>query len=105
MLGTRESERLKVTALNLLKLPLKIAELPGEVIIFRIVSLRDTLPANPTAPPPFQEVGFFILRHSLWGEGRVGDSSFKQTILYFNSPNSFSFSGVGMPSSDQPRCS
>ena len=47
------------SALNLLKLPHKIAELPGEVIIFRIVSLRDTLPAHPTAFPPFQGVGFF----------------------------------------------
>jgi hypothetical protein len=37
MLGTVESERLKVTALNLL---------------------------HPTASPPFQEAGFFILRHS-----------------------------------------
>jgi hypothetical protein len=38
MLGTPESERLKVTALNLF---------------------------HPTTPPPLQEVGFFILRHSL----------------------------------------
>jgi len=67
--GTAESERLKVTALNLWKLPLKIAELPGEVIIFRIVSLRDTLPVHPTASPLFQKVGFFILRHSLVWEG------------------------------------
>jgi hypothetical protein len=37
-LGTPESERLKVTALNLFHL---------------------------TASPPLQEVGFFILRHSL----------------------------------------
>jgi len=57
--GTSESERLKVTALNLLKLLLKIAELPGEVIIFRIVSLRDSLPVHPTASPPFQKVVFF----------------------------------------------
>jgi len=64
-LGTPESERLKVTALNLLKLLLKIAELPGEVIIFRIVSLRDTLPVHPTASPLFQKSVFFILRHSL----------------------------------------
>jgi hypothetical protein len=63
--GTPESERPKVTALNLLKLPLRIAELPGEVIIFRIVSLRDTLPAHQTASPPFQKVGFLRLRHSL----------------------------------------
>ncbi len=55
MLSTPESEHPKVTAPNLLKLPLKIAELPGEVIIFRIVSLRDTLPAHPTAPPPFKK--------------------------------------------------
>ncbi len=42
MLGMTESERLKVTALNLF---------------------------HPTAPLPFQEVGFFILRHSLyWAE-------------------------------------
>jgi len=38
MLGTPESERLKVTALNLF---------------------------HPTASPPFQKWGFFILRHSL----------------------------------------
>jgi hypothetical protein len=57
--GTPESERLKVTALNLLKLLLKIAELPGEVIIFRIVSHRDTLPVHPTVSPPFQKVVFF----------------------------------------------
>jgi hypothetical protein len=45
MLGTRESVRLKVTALNLLHL---------------------------TASPPLQKVGFFILRHNLSGErGRV----------------------------------
>jgi hypothetical protein len=43
MLGTPESERLKVTALNLF---------------------------HPTASPPFQRVGFFILRHSLMGAGR-----------------------------------
>jgi hypothetical protein len=42
MLGTPESERLKVTALNLF---------------------------HPTAPP-FQEVGFFILRHSLIQRGK-----------------------------------
>jgi len=66
--GTSESERLKVTALNLLKLPLKIAEFPGGVIIFRIVSLRDTLPAHPTASPLFRKIGFLILRHSLVGE-------------------------------------
>jgi hypothetical protein len=41
MVGTPESERLKVTALNLF---------------------------HPTAPPPFQEVDFFILQHSLLGE-------------------------------------
>jgi hypothetical protein len=42
-LGTPESERLKVTALNLF---------------------------HPTVSPPFQNVGFFILRHSLLtGEG------------------------------------
>ena len=41
MLDTSESERLKVTALNLL---------------------------HPTASPPFQKGGFFILRHSLWWE-------------------------------------
>ncbi len=40
MLGTPESERLKVAALDLF---------------------------HPTAPPLFQEVGFFILRHSLSG--------------------------------------
>ena len=40
-LGTPESERLKGTALNLFHL---------------------------TASPPFQRVGFFILRHSPWGE-------------------------------------
>jgi len=44
MLGTPESERLKVTVLNLF---------------------------DPTAPPPFQEVGFFILRHSLQGRGNI----------------------------------
>jgi hypothetical protein len=50
MLGTRESERLKVTALNLF---------------------------HPTAPPPFQEVGFFILRHSLLrGRIKVGGKNF-----------------------------
>jgi hypothetical protein len=42
MLVTLESERLKVAALNLF---------------------------HPTASPPFQGVGFFILRHSLEGEG------------------------------------
>jgi hypothetical protein len=41
MLVTLESERLKVTALNLF---------------------------HPIASPPFQGVGFFILRHSLFGE-------------------------------------
>jgi len=45
MLGTLESERLKVTTLNLFHL---------------------------TAPPPFQKVGFFILQHSLWGRGGWG---------------------------------
>jgi len=43
MLGTPESERLKVTALNLF---------------------------HPTASPPFQKWGFFILRHSPF-KGRV----------------------------------
>jgi len=57
--GRLESERLKVAALNLLKLLLKIAELPGEVIIFRIVSLRDTLPVHSTASPPFPKNRFF----------------------------------------------
>ncbi len=38
MLGTPESERLKVAALNLF---------------------------HPTASPPFQKVAFFVLRHSL----------------------------------------
>src|SRR4030042_4219398 len=42
-LRTPESERLKVTALNLF---------------------------HPTASPPFQKFGFFILRHSLQGRGR-----------------------------------
>ena len=41
-LGTREPERLKVTALNLF---------------------------HPTAPPPFQNVGSWILRHSHSGGG------------------------------------
>ena len=41
-LGMPESERLKVTALNLF---------------------------HPTASPPFQKVGFFILRHGLRGGG------------------------------------
>jgi len=41
-LGTPESERLKVAALNLF---------------------------HPTASPPFQKVGFFILRHSLQWRG------------------------------------
>jgi len=52
-LGTAESERLKVTALNLF---------------------------HPTASPPFQKVGFFILQHShlaksvrLEAEGGTGD--------------------------------
>jgi hypothetical protein len=46
MLGTPESERLKVTALNLF---------------------------HPTAPPPFQEVGFFIITtQSLKGGGGGG---------------------------------
>jgi len=44
MLGTPESERLEVTALNLF---------------------------HPTASPPFQKWGFFILRHSL-SRKRVG---------------------------------
>jgi hypothetical protein len=44
ILGTPESERLNVAALNLF---------------------------HPTAPPPFQEVGFFILRHSLQGRGNI----------------------------------
>jgi hypothetical protein len=43
MLGAPESERLKVTALNLF---------------------------HPTASPPVQRVGFFILRYSLGGERR-----------------------------------
>ncbi|OGP79735.1 MAG: hypothetical protein A2V86_12210 [Deltaproteobacteria bacterium RBG_16_49_23] len=43
-LGTPESERLKVAALNLF---------------------------HPTASPPFQKVGFFILRHSLYVKGRL----------------------------------
>jgi hypothetical protein len=56
VLGTPEFERLKVTALNLF---------------------------HPTASSPFQEVGFFILRHSLWGErGKVrgGVVGFKEVI-------------------------
>jgi hypothetical protein len=57
MLGTTESERLKVTALNLL-----------ENAHLAAASRRS---AHPTAPPAFQEVGFFILRQSLMGE-RVG---------------------------------
>jgi hypothetical protein len=44
MLGTPESERFKVTALNLF---------------------------HPTASPPFQKVNFFILRHSLKGRGKM----------------------------------
>jgi len=44
MLGTPESERLKVTALNLF---------------------------HPTASPPFQKWGFFILRHSLQRGGHL----------------------------------
>jgi hypothetical protein len=45
VVGTPEAERLKVTALNIL---------------------------HPTASPPFQEVGFFILLHSLqWREESV----------------------------------
>ena len=44
-LGTPESERLKVTALNLF---------------------------HPTASPLVQKIGFFILRHSLF-KGRVGE--------------------------------
>ncbi len=44
MLGTPESERLKVTALNLF---------------------------HPTGPPSFQEVGILILRHSLLSKGEV----------------------------------
>jgi len=42
MLATPESERSKVTALNLF---------------------------HPTASPPLQKVGFFILRHSLYRRG------------------------------------
>ena len=42
--GTPESERLKVTALNLF---------------------------HPTASPPFQKVGFLILRHSLLAKGGI----------------------------------
>jgi hypothetical protein len=50
-LGTAGSDRLKVTALNLF---------------------------HPTAFPPFQKVGFFILRHSLLGEReRVGGRSWR----------------------------
>jgi len=49
-LGTRESERLKVTTLNLF---------------------------HPTASPLFQNVVFFILRHSLRGE-RKGKVVFLQ---------------------------
>jgi hypothetical protein len=45
MLGTPESERLDVTALNLF---------------------------HPTASPSFQRVGFFILRHSIEGTGTKG---------------------------------
>jgi hypothetical protein len=56
--GDPESKRVKVAALNLLKLPLKIAELPGEVIVFRIVSLRDAFPAHPTTSPLFRKVVF-----------------------------------------------
>jgi hypothetical protein len=56
MLGTPESEPLKVTAPNLF---------------------------HPTASPPFQEVGFFILRHSLQGgRVRVGVISFNLIRLY-----------------------
>jgi hypothetical protein len=46
MFGTRESERLKVTALNLF---------------------------HPTASPPLQKVSFFILQHNLL-RGRGGGS-------------------------------
>jgi hypothetical protein len=53
MLVTLESERLKVTALNLLE----ASRLSGRFPASRPTSL--------TASPPFQGVGFFILRHSL----------------------------------------
>jgi hypothetical protein len=79
--GTFESERLKAAALNLLKLPLKIAELPGEVIIFRIVSLRDTLPAHPTASPLFPKDRFFqIGTQSQGGEG-VDEGEFRMCLV------------------------
>jgi len=53
MLGATESERLKVTALNLF---------------------------HPTAFPTFQKVGFFILRHSLQ-EGRVREGVMSLYLL------------------------
>jgi hypothetical protein len=56
MLRTRESERLKVTALNLF---------------------------HPTTSPPFEKVSFFILRHNLHGGWvRVGAASFYLMRLY-----------------------
>jgi hypothetical protein len=47
MLGTPGSERLKVTALNLWE--------------NAHLAAASRLTAHPTASPPFQEVGFFIL--------------------------------------------
>jgi hypothetical protein len=59
-LGPPESERLKVTALNLWEAS--------------YLSFDRPLPGKPPKIPdrlsPFQKIGFFILRHSLVGEGR-----------------------------------
>jgi hypothetical protein len=55
-LGMVESERQKVTALNLF---------------------------HPTASPPFQKIGFFILRHSLRGRGMGEGTDFDYTDLIF----------------------
>jgi hypothetical protein len=59
MLGTPESERLKVTALDLWEASGLSFDMP----------LPGKPPNIPDRPPPFQEVGFFILRHSLQEEG------------------------------------
>jgi len=84
-----------VTALNLLKLLLKIAELPGEVIIFRIVSLSGYFSGPPDRLSPLSEKSvFFILRNSLLkgrdiatflplqGGGREGDRDLLEQYKY-----------------------
>jgi hypothetical protein len=68
MLGTPESERLKVTALPS---PKRLRAGRSKSLGSVSLSFDNPLPGKPPTRPPlphFQGVGFFILRHSLQGE-------------------------------------